>query len=289
MVSKIVGGKRRKEWWWWNRPRARCLARTGCCVWAGATYPLAEPKCRILGPLVPPTPFSAAHAGRTPWPGHGGSRGKKARMHGPARRPRVARGWKEAPSQVRGLPPQPPSGQGPSAPRLGPVPGAHLRPGACSPGPCCLCAHQLSVAPSPAGRPPTRHPLFNENEKGCRFFFVLFFFWTFGPNLSVAAGDAGDTEDRPGEGVTPGPPPGSDGRAGPSEKKRVDTPRWRGEGSERMAEHKGPGPGGRKCGPRSEMDGLVSWNDHVGPRPDSESSVGIRLQQPPQRHTVVGD
>lgn len=34
----------------------------------------------------------------------------------------------------------------------------------------------------------------NETEKGCRF----------GPNLSVPAGDAEDTEDRP-EGVTPGP------------------------------------------------------------------------------------
>lgn len=42
-----------------------------------------------------------------------------------------------------------------------------------------------------------------------------------------------------------------------------------GEKNRRIAEAKGPGPGGRERGPRSEMDGFL---ERVGPRPGSEPS-----------------
>lgn len=149
----------------------------------------------FLGSPPPAVGGRVAQATRAP-----GARRRGCAVQGP-RRPPAARGWKVAPSQVRG-----PS---PGAAALGALPGPVLR----SMLPLCPAA----VAPSPglrsAGRsgPETRSSkeaamkgprprssrdtvAANETEKGCRF----------GPNLSVTGGDAEDTEDRP-EGVTPGP------------------------------------------------------------------------------------
>lgn len=139
-----------------------------CFGWCHAST--SQVQCQILGQLVPPTPFSAAHLCRRwargarrplPWPGPTSSRGEKARMRGPTSSlsPSGQMEGSSFPSQ-RALPP--PSGQQPSAPRRarprgapkawGPAPGhvASVRSG-------CL---SLRLPGSAAPGDPDQTPLF---------------------------------------------------------------------------------------------------------------------------------
>lgn len=216
-----------------------------------------------------------------------GARRRGCAVQGP-RRPGAARGWKAAPSQVRG-----PS-QGAAAPRAlpGPVPGAHARP---------LCA---SAPQRPDIR--TRDPLFekeaaikgrrprsgrdtvaaNENEKRMSF-------WT----EPLLPEKPKITEDGPEGGSRLAP--SSDDRAGPAEKRRMDTPWWWGErAAERSSRSARAALGNGRClergGPRAGsgvIQGHLSSTDT--PTPDvGDCDFGVpsnRLRtRTPSRPSVVG-
>lgn len=184
-----------KKSFWWNRRMARCLAGTGWCVWAGATHSRAKSgaKSQASGFHRRLSRQPTSVGGWARGAGHRSSRGEKV--------------VPERPEDGRQLLPKseaPPRGRSPGRPAWArpPVHVASVRPaGAPSPGLRSAGrsgpeTRSLEEAAMKGPRPRSSRDTVaaNETEKGCRF----------GPNPSVAAGDAEDTEDRP-EGVTPGP------------------------------------------------------------------------------------
>lgn len=125
----------------------------------------AKPKCQILGQSVPQTPFSAARLGRQagawrtraalPWAKATGAQG--ARRRGCTVRLAVP-AWPEDGRRFLPKSEGPPThttGGSPPCPAWARSRGAPTAWGP-SPGPRCLCAHRLSVAPSPGLRWRTR-------------------------------------------------------------------------------------------------------------------------------------